>query len=363
MLTSAARVSIPAAMLDPLPVPAGSDDWLPAITPHDAALLSALHRYRRPIDVTLAGHKLKIAVAGRAPAQPETCVFELALFGRPALLRISAGLLDACARSLSMQGFDRLGPRQAGMVLELALLAPIKALESRLRTEIKIERRIETIESNDAFIPLPFRVSGLPDGDAGAELLVDRQAAAAIAAALDDLAVPSSSTHELPIPVRISVGSVDVTVAELRTVRPGDVILAHGNSDPTGAAIAIVAEQMRFSAERTAAGFRIASRLATERADPTGVWFMQQPTDASQRPALEEADLEQLPIRVVFEVGRLELPLTEVRRLASGYVLPLARPSEAAVDIVANGRKIGHGSLLKVGDSIGVRVERLLSDD
>lgn len=361
MLTSVACAPIPAAILDPSLAPTGSDDWLPAITPDDAALLSALHRHRRPIDVLLAGHKLKVAAVGRAPAQPDACAFELVLFGRPALLRMGAGLLDACARSLSMQGFDRLGPRQAGMVLELALLAPIKALESRLRTEIKIERRIEAPESNDALVPLPFRVSGLPDGDAGAELLVDRQAAAMIASALDDLAVPNSSTHELPIPVRINVGSVDVTVAELRTVRPGDVILADGDSGPTGAAIAIVAEQMRFSAERTAAGFRIASRLATERADPTGVWFM--PTDASQRPAPEEADLEQLPIRVVFEVGRLELPLTEVRRLASGYVLPLARPSEAAVDIVANGRKIGQGSLLKVGDSIGVRVERLLSDD
>jgi type III secretion protein Q len=62
-------------------------------------------------------------------------------------------------------------------------------------------------------------------------------------------------------------------------------------------------------------------------------------------------------------VGRLDLPLTEVRRLAPGYVLPLAKPSENAVDVVANGRKIGHGSLMMIGDSIGVRIERLFSDE
>lgn len=90
---------------------------------------------------------------------------------------------------------------------------------------------------------------------------------------------------------------------------------------------------------------------------------MQQPTDTLQRPTLDEAALEQLPIRVVLELGRLDLPLAEIRRLAPGYVLPLPKPSESAVDIVANGRKIGHGSLVKIGDSMGVRVERLLSDD
>ena len=93
---------------------------------------------------------------------------------------------------------------------------------------------------------------------------------------------------------------------------------------------------------------------------------MQHPTDTfdpSRRASVDEGLLEQLPVRLVFEVGRLDLPLTEVRRLAPGYVLPLAKPAESAVDVVANGRKIGHGSLMKIGDSIGVRVERLFSDD
>jgi type III secretion protein Q len=363
MLTSVARAPAPSATIDPLPAPAASEDWLPTITQHDAALLSALHRHRRPIDVLFAGHKLSVATVGRTSSQLDSCTFQTALFGRPARLRLSTSLVDVFAQSLSIPGFDRLGPRQAGMVLELALLAPIKALEARLRTEIRIEHRVETPASTDAFVSLPFCVHGLPSGDAGVELLLDRRVVPAVASALDDLATPNSHTEQLPIPIAINAGHADLTVADLRTLRPGDVILADGDSTQADGAVAIVGTQLRFRAERIASGFRIASRLAAEGDNSAGVWFMQQPNEALQRPDLEEADLEQLPIRVVFEVGRLELPLAEVRRLAPGYVLPLARPSDTAVDIVANGRKIGHGSLLKVGDSIGVRVERLFSDD
>ena len=90
---------------------------------------------------------------------------------------------------------------------------------------------------------------------------------------------------------------------------------------------------------------------------------MQDPTNALSGGSVDEAAIDQVPIRLVFELGRLDLPLTEVRQLGPGYVLALAKPSESAVDIVANGRKIGHGSLMKIGDSVGVRVERLTTDD
>ena len=90
---------------------------------------------------------------------------------------------------------------------------------------------------------------------------------------------------------------------------------------------------------------------------------MQDPTNALPGGPVDEAALDQVPIRVVFEIGRLDVPLAEVRRLGPGYVLPLAKPIESAVDIVANGRRIGQGSLMKIGDSIGVRIERLLRDD
>lgn len=78
---------------------------------------------------------------------------------------------------------------------------------------------------------------------------------------------------------------------------------------------------------------------------------------------MDDSELDSLPLRVVFEMGRLEMSLSEVRQLAPGMTLPLARPLDDVVDIVVNGRRIGRGSLVRVGDGLGVRVSRLHHDE
>jgi type III secretion protein Q len=71
-------------------------------------------------------------------------------------------------------------------------------------------------------------------------------------------------------------------------------------------------------------------------------------------------DFDELPVRLVFEVGRADFTLGEIRQLAPGAVVPLARPLSEALDVVANGKRIGSGTLIKIGDSIGVRITRML---
>ncbi len=338
-------------------------DWLPAIAAVDVALLNAFYRHRRPLEAQVAGHKVAIQTIARATAEPNDHAFRLSLSGRRAFMRVNAKLMDACARSLDVTGFERLGPRQAALVLEVALLQSIKTIEARLRADIRIEERIEAADSDETFVPLHFHVRGDADINGTVELSIDRKGAAAVAAALDGVAAPNDATDRLPIPVRLCRAGCDFSLAELRSLQPGDVILPDSHAKQQSTPIAVVGEHMQFETERVVAGFRLASKIARSRTDSAGEWFMQQPTEALQRQSDDTAGLDQLPVRVVFEVGRLELPLADVRRLAPGYVLPLTKPVESAVDIVANGRKIGQGSLLKVGDSIGVRVERLFSDD
>lgn len=67
--------------------------------------------------------------------------------------------------------------------------------------------------------------------------------------------------------------------------------------------------------------------------------------------------LAQLPVRIAFDLGSLELSLDQVRQLAPGHVfeLPLALDS-AKVGLLANGQPIGHGELTAVGDVLGVRI-------
>jgi type III secretion protein Q len=86
---------------------------------------------------------------------------------------------------------------------------------------------------------------------------------------------------------------------------------------------------------------------------------MGDPTEFSGPTGLHDSDLDDLPVRLVFELGRVELSLGELERLAPGALVPLGRPLDEPLDIMANGRRLGRGTLVQIGDSLGVRIVSL----
>lgn len=92
-------------------------------------------------------------------------------------------------------------------------------------------------------------------------------------------------------------------------------------------------------------------------------WSMGNPTEFSGPAGLNDSDLDDLPVRLVFEVGRVELSLGELQRLAPGALVPLGRPLEEPLDIMANGRRLGRGTLVQIGESLGVRIVSLASNE
>jgi hypothetical protein len=166
-----------------------ADAW-PKILPANVATLNALYRHRRTIEALVAGHTVAIETAPRAAVDQDAFSFRLSFSGRPAFLRLSASLVDLCARSLAVAGFNRLGGVRAAMLLELALLRPIKALEGRLRMDIRVEERVDALDRWERLVPLHLVVRGLPAGDAAIELLLDHQIAAVVVGALDDWLSP-----------------------------------------------------------------------------------------------------------------------------------------------------------------------------
>ena len=64
-----------------------------------------------------------------------------------------------------------------------------------------------------------------------------------------------------------------------------------------------------------------------------------------------------LPVQLDFELGRLELSVGELAALQPGYVFALPANLEGAnVAVRANGRSVGRGELVAVGDTLGVRL-------
>lgn len=68
--------------------------------------------------------------------------------------------------------------------------------------------------------------------------------------------------------------------------------------------------------------------------------------------------IEQIPFTLTVEVGRIKMSLAELRQLAPGQVLDLTINPEK-IDLVVEGRTIGRGELLRLGESVGVRVTEI----
>lgn len=77
------------------------------------------------------------------------------------------------------------------------------------------------------------------------------------------------------------------------------------------------------------------------------------PTAQGERPPFKAEDI---PISVIVEVGRLQMSIQKLMDLQPGNVLELDIHPENGVDLVVNGKRIGKGELLRLGESLGVRI-------
>jgi flagellar motor switch protein FliN/FliY len=66
--------------------------------------------------------------------------------------------------------------------------------------------------------------------------------------------------------------------------------------------------------------------------------------------------LQETPVNLVIEVGRIQISVGKLLELQPGNLLDLNIKPENGVDLVINGRCIGKGELLRVGETLGVRV-------
>ena len=75
--------------------------------------------------------------------------------------------------------------------------------------------------------------------------------------------------------------------------------------------------------------------------------------------AVEFEDVDELPVRLVFDIGTKDLTIGELRALAPGFAFDLDRDLTSPVTIRVNGRAIGSGELVEVDSRLGVRITDL----
>jgi flagellar motor switch protein FliN/FliY len=111
-------------------------------------------------------------------------------------------------------------------------------------------------------------------------------------------------------------------------------------------------EQVEEFSQKILPGRKGAAKAAAE-SQPTGG----QPVAGG---SLSRSDITASPktigVTLIVEAGRLNIPIAKLLELQPGNLLDLDIKPENGVDLVVNGQCIGKGELLKVGDTLGVRI-------
>lgn len=318
---------------------------LPSLDVARQALLNRLLCRRQPWQGQIAGVQLEVAIGG-PPLQDAAYVVPGRLGTAALHLHLGAVLLERLLASLALQrDFQGLPPALQSVLLEKALLPWIEPLEAALGQPLSLDA---DSQPGDLMLNLQLNADGAPLGTLTLEL---GHAAAQGVAALLERCLPVAR-HPLPtlqLGLGLQRGWQTLSLGELRSLRPGDVLMLDCPAAADGLLVLAGHRQARF--KRQQSGLQLLEAL--QPINPTMENAMGQDADDGQ--------LDDVPLTVVCQIGSLELPLGQLRELGEGSVLALPDADVQQVELLVNGRCVGRGELVAIGDGLGVRLTRFAS--
>jgi type III secretion system YscQ/HrcQ family protein len=85
--------------------------------------------------------------------------------------------------------------------------------------------------------------------------------------------------------------------------------------------------------------------------------------EPAESPQATSEQTPHIPVQLDFEIGAVTTNLRELNRIEPGYIFELPGRLEGSnVAIRANGRHVGNGELVAVGETLGVRLTEWRSD-
>ena len=317
---------------------------LRAIDPAEIGLRRLLFQPWPAIGFELAGQPARLDEIGEAPESDGRWQAELLIAGHRARLDLPDALLHLLiAQAEPVIEAEAIEGERLALVLELALLAPIERIEVLLGQPIRLLRCSRAQSDGTPMLRLGARLA-LGEAEFRPVLALAPDAVALVAPLLGP-PIRDVARFGVTAALRCELGRSWLTLADLRRLGAGDVILpAEPLHSPLHLPL-ILAD--RFHAHGGLSGRKI---TLTDRFAPFSDEEPAMATDAA------ESALDNVPIRLIFEVGRLEIPLADLGNLAPGQVLELPGDAAAPIGILANGKRIGAGELVRIGDHIGIRI-------
>ncbi len=267
------------------------------------------------------------------------------------LVEVSQSFLaDLQTRVLAPAGIrsaNRLTPSD-DIIVQLIMLAALERVNRRLKFPVQFSLR----SAKHAGFPDSLRGMSLQAavgiGDLTGQVRVFLPFEFLAKCRPDRLAAPAGKHPQgLCWALPISIGSIDLTPAEMAQVEAGDVVMTQNAPAalfPSDFRRYWVMSQLESNFTR----FRIDKYVERSFSVETG-----EATATASKP-----DLATLPLRLHVVVGEKEFTLAEIESLNSGAIVELESAKTDPVRLMVNGKILGEGELVEVEGALAVRVLR-----
>lgn len=161
------------------------------------------------------------------------------------------------------------------------------------------------------------------------------------------------------IPLYLLLSAVELKLSQLKALEKGDVIIIENFVDNTCQISAGL--ETTWSAKTTEQSITLASK-------PLSYPLKYNNINNEEVNVLSTSDnsnhpIDDIPVMIAFEVGRKEVSVRELKNFTEGTVIDFPNIDQNNIQILANGTLIGQGSLIQIGEEMGVKIDRIFNDD
>ncbi|WP_165495940.1 type III secretion system cytoplasmic ring protein SctQ [Phytopseudomonas daroniae] len=320
---------------------------LPQLDVARQALHNRLLRRRQAWQGQVNGERFEVSIISQLPETDAAIVLPARLGPAAMQLHLDAPLLERLLAPLDLQrDFHSLPQPLQSVLLEQALLPWIEPLEQELGEALSLGADAQPW---DFMLTLQLSEQGTRLGVLG--LGLSAVAGETVARLLERHLQPAR--HPLPalhLGLSLQRGWQSLSLAELRSLQPGDVLML--DCPPGADGLLVLADgrrQARFKRQQS----RLELLEALQPINPN--------TENPMGHDADDAQLDDVPLTVICQIGSLEMPLGQLRELGEGSVLALPEGDSQRVELMVNGRCVGRGELVAIGDGLGVRLTRFAS--
>lgn len=255
--------------------------------------------------------------------------------------------------------FDAIEPRLRAVIAEFVLTPLVKATEGILQAPVRFAE-VHCPVSLGGPVDFAFDVRFGASEAFPVALRCSPVDRATVSGLLNRLEPLRHRPRDLMVSVSMRAGYASLSILEMAQLEVGVGILLDGTYLTFQKIAAVTGE--RFVQTCTWQSLKpVLDGPLLRPADPETRSFTMESlmSDGTTSDDAPFGSVRDVPVHLVFELGRLSLNVNELETLSQGYVFDLGKPLSQSVDILSGGRRIGTGELVRIADSIGVRVTRM----